>query len=36
MTGGILADVAISCAAFMAGVYGRRAAGDRPKTAKEK
>jgi hypothetical protein len=36
MTGSIFAVVAISCAAFMAGVYGRRAAADRPKNEKEK
>jgi len=36
MTGSILAVVAISCAAFMAGAYGRRAAADRPKKGKEK
>jgi hypothetical protein len=29
MSGSIIAVVAISCAAFMAGVYGRRAAADR-------
>jgi hypothetical protein len=35
MTGSILAVVVLGCAAFMAGVHGRRAAADRPKNEKE-
>jgi hypothetical protein len=36
MTGSILTVVVLGCAAFMAGVQGRRAATDRSKNEKEK
>ena len=35
MTGSIVAVLVLSCAAFMAGVHGRRAASDRPKNEKK-
>jgi hypothetical protein len=36
MTGSIVTVLVLGCAAFMAGVHGRRAATDRPKKEKEK
>jgi hypothetical protein len=36
MTGSIVAVLVLGCAAFMAGVHGRRSVTDRPKNEKEK
>jgi hypothetical protein len=36
MTGSILTVVVLGCAAFIAGVHGRRSVTDRPKNEKEK